>query len=629
MTETPNTETAGGAWTRRETLAATVHFTHPDTGEEIGPIYLPYEEGNPPSEEEVYAQAWEYYSRIEHIRGGLKEKTIEAVATELRTGGIGKWMARELRTMLRDGVKVAAKPGDGATPEEIAEDEATAAEMNALLHDKGDELTGALLEESPRWREFAEDALSQSWAQALGDFLEEHPDAGDWPDDRFDSAVRARYQEGDYFTGATLNTGRTWIEIIARDIAAGFEEGDGKPGPIASGIEEKARARVRKRMPRPEIPIERAIFGEDGYALIPSDVVSNGLRRATLGGPRFWAPLPDTGRPEGRHDIGLKKAREAQGRIFFGISEATYPTPEDAFSIVRGLGLAHWDVFSYVMARWLEEGNRGPYGGVYVSAERFLDSRGLARHKRAHRPEYVSAFYTRSLRARGRDRCRQRAPPQERAGARLSRYRPPQHHPAGTAKAARRNRQASRMLRAARRLVRRPARHGATSRANAPLCVSAGQQAATPNQADFPLSDRAIPDRRGRQRRGPYVPDRNDSRGRVYRDRRDRAQESGPVSPANRGCNRGSRNARAGPPHPLALPGHRADERPRDARSMARVSRLTDTGAGVPRTVPASIGDPRGTSHPPQAKGPKGLAPAPGQSCKCPRSKLQTGPDSQ
>jgi hypothetical protein len=393
MTETPNTETAGGAWTRRETLAATVHFTHPDTGEEIGPIYLPYEEGNPPSEEEVYAQAWEYYSRIEHIRGGLKEKTIEAVATELRTGGIGKWMARELRTMLRDGVKVAAKPGDGATPEEIAEDEATAAEMNALLHDKGDELTGALLEESPRWREFAEDALSQSWAQALGDFLEEHPDAGDWPDDRFDSAVRARYQEGDYFTGATLNTGRTWIEIIARDIAAGFEEGDGKPGPIASGIEEKARARVRKRMPRPEIPIERAIFGEDGYALIPSDVVSNGLRRATLGGPRFWAPLPDTGRPEGRHDIGLKKAREAQGRIFFGISEATYPTPEDAFSIVRGLGLAHWDVFSYVMARWLEEGNRGPYGGVYVSAERFLDSRGLARHKRAHRPEYVSAFY--------------------------------------------------------------------------------------------------------------------------------------------------------------------------------------------------------------------------------------------
>lgn len=376
----------------RERPVSIVTFKHHETGEEIGPIYLPYE-GEPPSEEEAYAQAWEYYRRVEHIRERLSEEEIETLATDLRTGEYGKWLTRELRAVMAT-VTVAAKPGDDDTPEEIAESEAAAAEMNALLRDKGDTLADALLEASPRWQEFARDALSQAWAQALGDLLARHPDALEWPDDRFHPALIAQYNEGGYLYGATRDGASFWSETIARDIAALLESGDGKMGPLAEMIEEKARDRVRARMPRPETPFERDIFGEDGYALIPSDVVSNSTRRALLDGPRFWAQLPDTGRPEGRHDIGPKKAPHAQGRIFFGISDAAYPTPEDAFSIVRGLGLAHWDVFSYVMARWLEEGERGPYGGVYVSAERFLDSRAAARMKSGiHRPEYVEAFY--------------------------------------------------------------------------------------------------------------------------------------------------------------------------------------------------------------------------------------------
>jgi hypothetical protein len=378
----------------RERPVVIVTFKHHETGEEIGPIYVPYEEGNPPTEAEANAQAWDYYQRVEHIREQLSEEEIATLAEELRTGEYGKWLTRELREISRTGVMFGTKSGDNATPEEIAEAEATAAEMNAIMREQGPALVDILLERSPRWQEFAREALSQAWAQALGDLLAAHPDALEWPDDRFHPTLTAQYNEGGYLYGATRDGATFWADRIARDIAAGIDRGgDGTPGPITEALEKAARERVQARLPRPEIPPERSIFGEDGYALIPSDVVSRGARWAMLGGPRFWEPLPDTGRPEGRHDIGLKKSPAAQGRIFFGISDAAYPTPEDAFSIVRGLGLAHWDVFSYVMARWLEERERGPYGGVYVSAERFLDTRGISRQNRAYRPEYVEAFY--------------------------------------------------------------------------------------------------------------------------------------------------------------------------------------------------------------------------------------------
>ncbi len=385
---TQRVETSDGDGEYRERPVAIVTFKHSETGEEIGPIYLPYD-GEPPSEEEAYAQAWEFYNRVERMRDNLTEEEIEALAGDLRTGEYGKWLARKLRELLAT-VKAAAKPGDGDTPEEITDAEETVAEFNAIMGERSSDIANAFLEVSPRWHEFARDALSQAWAHAIGDLLAEHPDALSWPDDRFHPALTARYNEGGYLYGAMVNAGPHWVAVIAQDLATSLEGEGGTCGPAAEQIEKIARERVRTR--RPNTPPERSIFSYEGYGRISSDAVSNAARRMMLQ-TDVWRPEA-SGRPEARHDIGRKKTASEQGRIFFGINGAAYPTPEDAFSVVRRLSLAHWDVFSYVMARWLEEGDRGPYSGVYVSADRFLDSRGLARMKSGvHRPEYVEAFY--------------------------------------------------------------------------------------------------------------------------------------------------------------------------------------------------------------------------------------------
>jgi hypothetical protein len=319
---TQRVETPDGDWEYRERPVTIVTFKHSETGEEIGPIYLPYD-GEPPSEEGAYAQAWEFYTRVEHIRDNLTEEEIETLARDLRTGEYGKWLARELRALLAT-VKAAAKPGDDATPEEITETEETAAAINAIMRERSGDIASAFLEVSPRWHEFARDALSQAWAQAIGDLLAEHPDALSWPDDRFHPALRARYSEGGYLYGATLTAGPHWVAVIAQDIATSLEEEGGKFGPVANLIEEKARERVRKRRgPRPHLSTPALSFDADGRGFLPSNGIYRGVSQA-LGRFSEWqhksGPYPEYRLP-GKYGVAghMNIAGDNALRIWDGI----------------------------------------------------------------------------------------------------------------------------------------------------------------------------------------------------------------------------------------------------------------------------------------------------------------------
>jgi hypothetical protein len=384
MSDTPS-PTPVDRWKGREILAATVTLKHRETGEEIGPIIVPYEGDTPPPEEELYQQAWELYNTAEHIRAQIREEDIEALATNLQTGEYGKWFAQMMRDLVRENLTVSATPSESDTSEDLAEGEETAEEIRAMLRDRSEMIVNAYLEASPFWRDFAHDALTHAWSWALDDLRTEYPDPGTITDEEFDTALRARYREGGYLAGAMMNLMPGWAELLWAGIAAGFKQEDGTPGPLAQRIEELARMRVRTRQPSP--PIMRPIFDPTGYGYSPSDGISAGATRALLGPGGAWKPRDD-GYPEFRHTWG------GNSLAWYSPDSGMFPTPEDALKAVECLSDGHVDAFQYMTSKWLanrDRANRGPFDGVYISADEFLDDRGISRHKQGtHKPENVS-----------------------------------------------------------------------------------------------------------------------------------------------------------------------------------------------------------------------------------------------
>lgn len=149
---------------------------------------------------------------------------------------------------------------------------------------------------------------------------------------------------------------------------------------------------LRKILGAPQhVPAQgmRRVYDDDGYGALPSDVITNGTRRAILGGAtNLWRPVPGTLRPEMMHRLGKEG-----GYAHYTIDNAIFPTPEDAFAVVRRYGLGHLDVFHYILQLWLvnrDKDRRGPFDGVYFGIETFLDDRKVARHKNGyHKPENI------------------------------------------------------------------------------------------------------------------------------------------------------------------------------------------------------------------------------------------------
>ncbi|MGI8403703.1 MAG: hypothetical protein ACR2OE_02840 [Thermomicrobiales bacterium] len=135
------------------------------------------------------------------------------------------------------------------------------------------------------------------------------------------------------------------------------------------------------------MPIMRPAYGENGYGFLISDGITNGTRRALLG-EALWRPIPSTSRPEMSHSLG-----KSGGYAHYTIDSAIFPTPEDAFAVVRRYGLGHLDIFHYILELWLanrDKERRGPFDGIYFGIEKFLDDRNVARHKNGyHKPENI------------------------------------------------------------------------------------------------------------------------------------------------------------------------------------------------------------------------------------------------
>ena len=373
------TPPAGSSWKKREVTGAEVHITSPEG--DATTIKVVYDPDNQPTEEELKQTAWQMHHDAKRIRERITTEETETLAEDLRTGEYGKWFARELRAALSSST-VAATAGDDDTPEEIAESEAAASEFNAIMREKGDKLADAILDAYAFWRNVAHDALTHAYAWALEDLRKARPDLHDRPDDEFSDAWTTRYQEGGYLAEAILNIMPSWTEILTK----GLVDADGGLGPLAELIEGKARERVQdRRIGGTQHPIMRPMF-TDGYGHSPSDGIANGARGALLGS---WLSRED-GFPMFTHRWGEDNGR-GRGVAWYSPDGAMFPTPEDAMKAIERYSDGHVNAFEYVTGKWLanrDKESRGPFDGVYISAEEFLDDRGISRHKHGyHKPE--------------------------------------------------------------------------------------------------------------------------------------------------------------------------------------------------------------------------------------------------
>lgn len=379
----------------RETPVAEVPIVDAE-GNRVATIKIPYDAEHKPSDEELKQRADRLYQAVDHVHSWIGREEVEDYAKRLSSGEYGKWIVSVIAETLEAAkLAVTMSPDDEKTPEDIEEDHEVSHELNKILQEKRSDIVRAALgEHNGLWSDMAHDVLMHAWAYAVEEMLEDYPSPESISEDDFDQELRRRFSEGSYLAQATMALTPQWGQIL-QDFVANLITGNypsSDETSFADRLEERTRERVRKR--RPQGPVMRPIFNEDGYGFMSSDAVSNGLRRSLTDIARWYA-IESTGRPESVHNVSpTRRDPQERGRVFYGMNEGTYPTPEDAFDVVRRLGIAHYDVFSYIMATWLaNRQSPGPFDGVYVSADRFYDERGLARMASGvHRPEYIEAF---------------------------------------------------------------------------------------------------------------------------------------------------------------------------------------------------------------------------------------------
>ena len=361
---------------------------HDAEGNSLAIVNVPYDPDNQPSEDEVLASAWEFYSTIEHINSRITDDEVSGLANDLQTGEYGKWLLSIVEEYLGT-VSVTINP-DTNTPEAIEEAKEASLELTKTIREKRAVVIEAFFEGGEFWANMARDILTHAWSEVFAEVNAEHPNPEDISDDAFDAEMLKRWRGGPYLAGAILTLSPLWgqhaLEIIAAGLSTSREEGGLG---IAEQLEEKARTAVRKRRSM-IVPAQgmRRLYDDDGYSRLPSDGITIGHRRAILGGATLWQPVPGTLRPEMAHRIGKEG-----GYAHYMIDSAIFPTPEDAFAVVRRYGLGHLDVFHYILQLWLanrDKDHRGPFDGVYFGFEQFLDDRGVARHKNGyHKPENI------------------------------------------------------------------------------------------------------------------------------------------------------------------------------------------------------------------------------------------------
>jgi hypothetical protein len=359
-----------------------------DAGNPLGTVNVHYDPDNQPSEDAVLATAWEFYQTAEHIKSQITEEAVAGVVNSLLNGPYGQW----LRSIIEDhlGTASATIHPDPDTPEGIKEASEASLELTTMIREKRAAIIEGFFEGGGFWADMARDILTQAWSEVFAEVRAKYPDPESISDDAFDAEMLKRWRGGPYLAGSVLLLSPIWgqyaLEIITAGLSTSREEGGLG---FAERLEEKARAAVRKRR-HALVPAQgmRRLYDDEGYSRLPSDGITIGHRRAILGGATLWRPVPGTLRPEMAHPLGKEG-----GYAHYMIDSAIFPTPEDAFAVVRRYGLGHLDVFHYILQLWLEnrdKDRRGPFDGVYFGFEQFLDDRGVARHKNGyHKPENI------------------------------------------------------------------------------------------------------------------------------------------------------------------------------------------------------------------------------------------------
>jgi len=152
---------------------------------------------------------------------------------------------------------------------------------------------------------------------------------------------------------------------------------------ILAGIIEQF-LQVSKPLP----PTYAPAFHDDGHGDTPSDLISTGARRALV------ARWPGAKRMYPTFSYAL----DGGNVTHYAPSRDIFPTPEDAWRAVERYSDAHADLLDYVLCKHMankESGQRGPHGGFYMSADEFLDARGLTKHVRGgHKSENVVGVIT-------------------------------------------------------------------------------------------------------------------------------------------------------------------------------------------------------------------------------------------
>lgn len=357
---------------------------HDAEGNSLAIVNVHYDPDNQPSQDEVLATAWEFYNTIEHSKSQITDDAVSELANDLQTGDYGKWLLSIVEDYLGDGNAIIDPVAD--TPEAIEEANEASLELTKTIREKRTAIIEGFFSGGEFWTNMARDILTHAWSEVFAEVRAKYPDPESISDDAFDAEMLKRWQGGPYLAGATLTLTPAWgqhaLDLLTKDTEHG---GSG----LVELLGEKTLENVRKRRSM-IVPAQgmRRLYDDDGYSRQPSDGITIGHRRAILGGATLWRPVPGTLRPEMAHPLGKEG-----GYAHYMIDSAIFPTPEDAFAVVRRYGLGHLDVFHYILQLWLanrDKDHRGPFDGVYFGFEQFLDDRGVARHKNGyHKPENI------------------------------------------------------------------------------------------------------------------------------------------------------------------------------------------------------------------------------------------------
>lgn len=381
----------------REVPTAIVSFTI--DGETVGPISIPVDPDNMPSDLELGQRAGYLYDQVEYIRRQVTNEEIQQLTTSIRKSGLVDEIVDTVAGSMVGAFTVQVN-ADADDAEDVEDLELIGVEIERFVQENRETIVRKLADEPANglgsfWEQFARDILAHAWLWASEDLRDESPDyLSSATDDEYSGFLNSRFQDDGsaYITRAMLTLAGPWTEMLGGLVISIFEEPSDDPEAqrVPKWLIDVGRKRLEERRVAEHAgdaeAAKRLLPAFDdatGYGRIGTDLISFSSRLALVAP---WGSQKSSW-PEYHHENGA-------GHAMFSPDPGTFTLISEAWHLVDRLGDEYADTLDYICAR--ARSNRGPrFTSFKLSPEEILDARGISKHKRGgHKPENIAAVIT-------------------------------------------------------------------------------------------------------------------------------------------------------------------------------------------------------------------------------------------